>query len=69
MLSFQVYFIEQPTINFDLGGAASILDMPGLNSMLKDAIHDQIGLNMILPNKITVLLTDKVKPTQTVCAN
>ena len=58
----QVYFLDQPTLNFDLGGAASILDMPGLNSMMKDAIHDQIGLNMILPNKITVLLTDKVSP-------
>ena len=51
--------MDQPTLNFDLGGAASILDLPGLNSLLKDAIHDQIGLNMILPSKITVMLSDK----------
>jgi Ca2+-dependent lipid-binding protein len=37
----QVYFLEQPAINFDLGGAASFLDLPGLNGMLMDAIQDQ----------------------------
>ena len=39
----QVYFLQEPHLDFDLGGAASILDMPGLNGLLKDAIQQQVG--------------------------
>ena len=56
----QLFFLEQPTVNFDLGGAASILDLPGLSSLLKDAIADQIGQHMLLPNKLSFILSDKV---------
>ncbi len=56
----QVYFLQKPLINFELGGAASILDLPGLNGLLMDAIQDQVEAQLILPNKISVILSDKV---------
>ncbi len=56
----QLFFLKPPFLDFDLGGVASILDLPGLNGMLKDAIHEQIALNLILPNKVAIVLTDKV---------
>lgn len=56
----QMFFVKPPVINFDLGGVASVLDFPGLNSMLREAIQDQIALRMLIPNKIAIVLTDKV---------
>ncbi|TRY78388.1 hypothetical protein TCAL_07186 [Tigriopus californicus] len=56
----QMFFVKPPLINFDLGGVASVLDFPGLNSMLREAIQDQIAQRMLIPNKIAIVLTDKV---------
>ena len=34
----EVYFLTSPDIDFDLGGAANLLDMPGLRSKINDSI-------------------------------
>ena len=50
----QIYLLERPKLDFELGGAANLLELPGLNGMLKDAIHDQIAQKMLLPNRIAI---------------
>ena len=49
-----------PFFDFDFGGAATILEIPGLSGLLKDAIEDQINLRLVLPNKLVITLSDKV---------
>ncbi len=94
----QLYFLRQPEVEFDLGGAANVLEIPGLSGLLKSAVDDQVrwelwdlprflflknqnhdvtsekgiskhylqfsrfqlSQHMVLPNKISVVLTDKV---------
>ncbi len=53
-------FLRQPELDFDLGGAGNLLEVPGLNGLMKAAIHDQIAAHLILPNRVAVALTDKV---------
>ena len=51
----QVYFLQEPHLDFDLGGAASILDMPGLNGLLKDAIQQQVNNHWINLNRAGIV--------------
>jgi Ca2+-dependent lipid-binding protein len=39
----KIFLLQQPNINFDMGGVASVMDLPGLNGMIKDVIHDQVS--------------------------
>lgn len=54
--------MKPPTLEFDLGGAAQVLDFPGLNGLLKSAINDAIADHLVNPNRLSILLTDKVSP-------
>lgn len=56
----QVYFLTSPEIDFDLGGVANALDAPGLSNIIRKIVLEQLGHFMVLPNKITVPLSDKV---------
>ncbi len=56
----QVYFLNQPELDFDLGGAGNLLEIPGLNGLLKGAIDDQIARHLVVPNRISVVLSDQV---------
>ncbi len=38
----QLYFLRQPEVEFDLGGAANVLEIPGLSGLLKSAVDDQV---------------------------
>jgi len=54
--------LKPPTLDFDLGGAAQVLDLPGINGLLKSAINDAIAEHLVNPNRVSILLTDKVSP-------
>merc|ERR1719464_1355022 len=56
----QVYFLTPPEIDFDLGGVANALDAPGLSNIIRKIVLEQLGYFMVLPNKITVPLSDLV---------
>lgn len=49
-----VFFINNPSINFNLTSLANAFDLPGLNDMLQTIIQEQIANIMVLPNRICV---------------
>ena len=56
----QIFFLNNPTIDFNLVGIADFLDMPGLSDMLRKVIVEQIGAIMVLPNKLPITISDTV---------
>lgn len=56
----QIFFLNNPTIDFNLVGIVDLLDMPGLSDMLRKIIIEQIGAVMVLPNKLPITLNDTV---------
>ncbi|XP_031626482.1 extended synaptotagmin-2 isoform X3 [Contarinia nasturtii] len=56
----QIFFLNNPDIDFNLVGVADLLDMPGLSDMLRRIIIEQIGAIMVLPNKLPISLSDEV---------
>ena len=63
----QVYFLSPPEINFDLGGVANFLDVPGLSNIIRNVVVEQIGNFIVLPNKITVPLAAGVGQEELKC--
>lgn len=57
----QVFFLNNPSIDFNLVGVADILDMPGLSDMLRRIITEQVASLMVLPNKLPIKLSDIVE--------
>ncbi|XP_063393693.1 extended synaptotagmin-2-A isoform X2 [Cydia fagiglandana] len=56
----QVFFLNNPSIDFNLVGAADVLDMPGLSDILRRCIVEQIANMMVLPNKLPIKLSDEI---------
>lgn len=56
----QVFFLNNPNIDFNLVGVVDLLDMPGLSDMLRKIIVEQIAAVMVLPNKLPITLSDDV---------
>ncbi|XP_068081288.1 extended synaptotagmin-2 isoform X2 [Anabrus simplex] len=56
----QVFFLNNPTIDFNLVGVADLLDMPGLSDILRRTIVEIIAGIMVLPNKLPIQLSDMV---------
>ncbi|KAK9693219.1 C2 domain [Popillia japonica] len=57
----QVFFLNNPSLDFNLVGIADILDMPGLSDVLRRIIIEQIASMMVLPNKLPIKLSDIVE--------
>lgn len=55
-----VFFLNPPTIDFDLTNTANILDVPLLSNTLRSVVLDQISYYMVLPNKIPIQLVDNM---------
>ncbi|XP_014666106.1 PREDICTED: extended synaptotagmin-2-like [Priapulus caudatus] len=55
-----VYFLNPPDIDFDLTNLGNVLDIPGLSEILRKIVVAQIGAFAVMPNSITVPLTDQV---------
>ncbi|KAK9512887.1 hypothetical protein O3M35_001202 [Rhynocoris fuscipes] len=56
----QIYFLNNPTLDFNLVGVADLLDMPGLSDVLRRIIVEQVSAMMVLPNKLPIILSDVV---------
>ncbi|XP_052737344.1 extended synaptotagmin-1 isoform X2 [Bicyclus anynana] len=56
----QVFFLNNPAIDFNLVGAADILDMPGFSDILRRCIVEQVAKMMVLPNKLPIKLSDEI---------
>ncbi|XP_072935916.1 NAD(P) transhydrogenase, mitochondrial [Epargyreus clarus] len=56
----QVFFLNNPSIDFNLVGAADILDMPGFSDILRRCIVEQVARIMVLPNKLPIKLSDEI---------
>lgn len=56
----QIFFLNNPDVDFNLVGVADLLDMPGLSDMLRRIIIEQIGAIMVLPNKLPISLSNEV---------
>lgn len=56
----QIFFLNNPDVDFNLVGVADLLDMPGLSDMLRRIIVEQIGAIMVLPNKLPITLNNEV---------
>ncbi|KAJ2943761.1 hypothetical protein O0L34_g8081 [Tuta absoluta] len=56
----QVFFLNNPNIDFNLVGAADVLDMPGFSDILRRCIVEQVGKMMVLPNKLPIKLSDEI---------
>uniref|UniRef100_T1J7Z1 Extended synaptotagmin-2 n=1 Tax=Strigamia maritima TaxID=126957 RepID=T1J7Z1_STRMM len=56
----QVFFLNTPIIDFNLTNVADVLDLPGISDMLHKIVIEQISNLMVLPNKLTIKLSDTV---------
>lgn len=56
----QIFFLNNPSIDFNLVGAADILDMPGFSDILRRCIVEQVSKMMVLPNKLSIKLSDEI---------
>ncbi|XP_030078723.1 extended synaptotagmin-2 isoform X2 [Drosophila hydei] len=56
----QIFFLNNPNIDFNLVGVIDFMDMPGLSDLLRRIIVEQIGNVMVLPNKLPISLSDEV---------
>ncbi|XP_043276643.1 extended synaptotagmin-2 isoform X2 [Venturia canescens] len=56
----QVFFLNNPSIDFNLVGAADVLDLPGFNQVLRKVIKEQVAAVMVLPNKLIIPLSEEV---------
>uniref|UniRef100_A0A1E1XM43 Putative ca2+-dependent phospholipid-binding protein synaptotagmin n=1 Tax=Amblyomma sculptum TaxID=1581419 RepID=A0A1E1XM43_AMBSC len=55
-----VFFLRPPAIDFTLTNLGQVLEVPGLNDLLKKAVSDQVAAMMVLPNKYSVKLQEHV---------
>jgi len=56
----QMYFLHNPTLDFGVGGMANVADLPGISSLIRRLIMEQIERFVVLPNKLTVPFSPEV---------
>lgn len=59
----QIFFLNNPNVDFNLVGVVDLLDVPGISDILRKSIIEIVANMMVLPNKLTITLSDEV-PTQ-----
>ncbi|XP_044750795.1 extended synaptotagmin-2 [Coccinella septempunctata] len=57
----QVFFLNNPEIDFNLVGVADLLDMPGLGDLFRKVITEIIASMLVLPNKYSMKLSEEVE--------
>lgn len=58
----QIFFLDNPDIDFNLAGPAEISNIPGLSDMLRRIIAKKITKKMVSPNKISKRFSKTVSP-------
>lgn len=63
----QVFFLNNPDVDFNLIGLADVFDMPGLSDILRSIVTDQIGNMMVLPNRYPIQLVEDIDVVELKC--
>ena len=58
--SIELAFLQPPNIEFDLHGAANVLDLPGLHGMIRQVVLESIKREIVQPNKVTIVTAEDV---------
>ncbi|XP_067685941.1 extended synaptotagmin-2-like [Haliotis asinina] len=58
MGGISVFFLNNPTVDFNLTSLANAFDLPGLNDMLHTIVIEQIANIMVLPNRIPISMVE-----------
>ncbi|KAI1289811.1 Extended synaptotagmin-2 [Halotydeus destructor] len=61
------YFLQEPTIEFNMTNMADILDIPGISDILRKVIRDQLAKMCVLPNKMAFPLSTSVEKRDLKC--
>lgn len=56
----QIFFLDNPDIDFNLAGPAEISNIPGLRNILRHIIAKKITKKMVAPNQVTKKLSKEV---------
>ena len=48
--------LSTPDVDFDLGGLANVLDIPGISLLLRHIVQDQLEQTVVFPNSFTLSL-------------
>ena len=48
-----VTFLQPPDLDFELHGAANLLELPGLHGMIRQAATEAVTREAVWPNKVT----------------
>ena len=58
-----VTFLQPPDLDFELHGAANLLELPGLHGMIRQAATEAVTREAVWPNKVTSWKTTFVNMT------
>ncbi|XP_012275469.1 extended synaptotagmin-1 [Orussus abietinus] len=58
----QIFFLNNPAIDFNLVGAVDVLELPGFNDILRKTILEQVAAIVVLPNKLVIRLSEEIPP-------
>ncbi|XP_076060219.1 extended synaptotagmin-like protein 2 isoform X3 [Oratosquilla oratoria] len=63
----QVFFLNNPDVDFNLIGVADVFDMPGISDILRSIVIEQIANMMVLPNRFPIQLVDDINVVELKC--
>lgn len=63
----QVFFLNNPEVDFNLIGLADVFDMPGLSDILRSIVIEQIAHMMVLPNRYPIQLVEDINTADLKC--
>ncbi|XP_071513242.1 extended synaptotagmin-2-B isoform X6 [Panulirus ornatus] len=63
----QVFFLNNPDVDFNLIGLADVFDMPGLSDILRSIVIEQIAHMMVLPNRYPIQLVEDINTADLKC--
>lgn len=63
----QVFFLNNPDVDFNLIGLADVFDMPGLSDILRSIVTEQIAHMMVLPNRYPIQLVEDINIAELKC--
>ena len=56
----KISLLSRPTLDFELGGVAGILELPGLSHIVRYFLLDQIERSLLMPNNLYVSIAEDV---------
>ncbi|XP_069186651.1 extended synaptotagmin-2 isoform X5 [Procambarus clarkii] len=63
----QLFFLNNPDVDFNLIGLADVFDMPGLSDILRSIVIEQIAHMMVLPNRYPIQLVQDIDTAELKC--